>query len=359
MKKSFPVNISGTVFNVDEDAYELLNNYLDQLRKAFPDNEGSEIVNDIEDRISEIFCESCGGSRVVTINDVNLIIEKMGKPVDISDGDDSADFDDPTTPPPYPGAASAPTAQPAMESGGHKKLFRDMQDKVLGGVLGGLAVYLGWNANIMRVLVIILAVSTHVWPAFVCYLVAWMVIPPARTMRQVLEMRGERVTVDSVSQSVLNNIASENASKRGFITTFLSIIAKIVLIFFGLIGVCVGLGAMAIVITVLCGLIVFAVCGSTTLLENIDIYETGASVWVYGGGALCVTLAVLLPCALLGWYCIRSLNHQAHLPQSTIITLTIIEIALIIGGVVLLNVAEVTILLASTMTAGACTLYLC
>ena len=58
MKKTFPVNINGTIFYIDEDAYALLNTYLEQLKVAFKGPEGAEIVADIEARISEIFSET-------------------------------------------------------------------------------------------------------------------------------------------------------------------------------------------------------------------------------------------------------------------------------------------------------------
>ena len=86
MKKTFPVNINGKVFYIDEDAYELLLNYLDQLRSAFGGAEGEEIVSDIESRISELFDERiAAGACAIVYNDVNNVIEIMGKPSDISD----------------------------------------------------------------------------------------------------------------------------------------------------------------------------------------------------------------------------------------------------------------------------------
>ena len=90
MKKTFQVNISGKVFYIDEDAYELLLNYLNQLKEAFSGAEGEEIVTDIENRISELFDERiAGGVTVIVYQDVNRIIEIMGKPSDISeDGED-------------------------------------------------------------------------------------------------------------------------------------------------------------------------------------------------------------------------------------------------------------------------------
>ena len=72
MKKTFEVNINGKIFHIDEDAYELLKNYLSQLREAFPGEEGEEIVSDIECRISEHFEQRASvGSSVIVIEDVN------------------------------------------------------------------------------------------------------------------------------------------------------------------------------------------------------------------------------------------------------------------------------------------------
>ncbi|MGM9859926.1 MAG: HAAS signaling domain-containing protein [Muribaculaceae bacterium] len=91
MKKTFPVNINGAVYYIDEDAYNLLNNYIDQLRKAFPGKEGAETINDIESRISEIFAEKLSkGKNIIVIDDVNEIIKQMGSPKDLA-GDNTDD----------------------------------------------------------------------------------------------------------------------------------------------------------------------------------------------------------------------------------------------------------------------------
>lgn len=82
MKKTLTVNLGGTVFHIDEDAYRLLDNYLCNLRLHFRKQEGAEeIVNDIENRISELFAEKLSaGSQVITIADVEEVIARMGKP---------------------------------------------------------------------------------------------------------------------------------------------------------------------------------------------------------------------------------------------------------------------------------------
>ena len=77
MKKTFPVNINGKIFYIDEDAYKLLQDYLSQLRATFPGQEGSEIVSDIECRISELFDERIlSGANVIVLEDVNNVIEE-------------------------------------------------------------------------------------------------------------------------------------------------------------------------------------------------------------------------------------------------------------------------------------------
>lgn len=337
MKKTFPVNINGSVYYVDEDAYDMLNNYLEQLRLAFPGREGEEIIADIEARISEIFAEMCAGS-VVTVADVNRIIETMGRPADLSDAAEESQPEAESTahsegpvPPPFTGAATAPV--------GHKRLFRDMQNKMLGGVLSGLAAYMNWNANILRLLVVIIALVTTLWPVVICYLVAWMVIPPAVTMKQILEMRGEPVTVDSVSQSVLDNIMTESANKLGPLGTFFSVLLKIFMILLGIVGACVALGGVIVMIVTLSGLIVLAATGSDALLDNIGMFSYHGNPVTYGIGTICASLAILLPCAVLAWACFGSLNRGHRLKSSTAFTLLIVEVVLVIAAVVFVNIS--------------------
>lgn len=106
MKKSFSVNIDGRIFNIDEDAYDLLQSYLKQLGTAFGNGDDSdEIVSDIEARVSEHLAEMCPTS-VVSIRDINSVIDIIGRPEQIgaeaaatSDTED-AENTPPSTPPP-------------------------------------------------------------------------------------------------------------------------------------------------------------------------------------------------------------------------------------------------------------------
>ena len=87
MKKTFTINISGTVFHIEEDAYEGLQKYLVNLKNHFGNNEeGKEIILDIEARIAEIFSEKATDEKkIVTIDMVNQIIEIMGTPEDFAE----------------------------------------------------------------------------------------------------------------------------------------------------------------------------------------------------------------------------------------------------------------------------------
>ena len=91
MKKTFPANISGKIYYIDEDAYNLLQKYFTQLRASFPGEEGQEIVCDIEGRVAEIFEDKiAAGASVVNLSDVNEVIDRMGRPEQISEDGDAA-----------------------------------------------------------------------------------------------------------------------------------------------------------------------------------------------------------------------------------------------------------------------------
>lgn len=224
MKKTFQVNINGKIFHIDEDAYSLLQNYLSKLREAFPGDEGEEIVTDIECRISEHFDQRVAtGASAIVLEDVNHVISVMGRPEEItSEASYEAEAESASRSANTGAGRPAPAPEPSMtgEAGAqmpgagtpppfHKKFFRDDRHKVFGGVLAGLAQYLGWDVTVLRVLVVVLALSVIrfdlFWPFILVYMILWMVIPSAKTPRQILEMRGEPVTIDNVGQTVIDS----------------------------------------------------------------------------------------------------------------------------------------------------------
>ncbi len=186
MKKTLTVNLGGTVFHIDEDAYRLLDNYLSNLKIHFrKEASADEIIDDIERRISELFAEKLtAGSQVITITDVEEVIARMGKPEDMEAENDSE---------PSVGNATRTTI--------HRRLYRNPDDKLLGGVISGMAAYLGWDVTLLRLLLLVVLIC-GVGTLIPVYIVCWLVIPEARTAAEKLSMRGEAVTVENIGKTV-------------------------------------------------------------------------------------------------------------------------------------------------------------
>jgi phage shock protein PspC (stress-responsive transcriptional regulator) len=185
MKKNINVNISGLLFSIDEDAYSALQNYLDRLKHYFgTDASGTEIINDIEARISEMFQEKLSESKgVITIEDVKDIIKVMGEPGEI---EEDSEFE--STNHQHHEQAQQQTNQSSYSTyTGKRKLYRDTDDKVIGGVSSGLAYYFGIAPIWIRLFFIAL---TFFGMSIVVYIILWIIIPEARTTTQKLEMRG-------------------------------------------------------------------------------------------------------------------------------------------------------------------------
>ena len=167
MKKGYSINLGGVAFHINEDAYDLLDKYLNNLRAHFgKEKDGEEIVHDMELRISELFSDRLTSTnQYITLADVEEIITQMGKPEEFSK-DIEADIDEP-----------APTEE---ETNASKRLFRNMDGKMIGGVCTGIATYFGWNVAVVRVLWLIFFLFFRFY-GVLGYLIAWIIMPEART----------------------------------------------------------------------------------------------------------------------------------------------------------------------------------
>ena len=188
MKKTLTINLNNTVFHIDDDAYELLQSYLAEVGHHFKsETEKADIMNDIEARIAELFSEKMQGNKnVITIDDVNDIIEVMGKPNQFADVETDEESD------------QTETKKTASHS---KKFYRDTEHQLLGGVAAGLAAYLNLDVTLVRAILIILVVFTsgYIIPI---YLVMWLIAPKAETTAQKLEMRGEDVNIETIKNKM-------------------------------------------------------------------------------------------------------------------------------------------------------------
>jgi phage shock protein PspC (stress-responsive transcriptional regulator) len=186
MIKTININLSGIVFNINEDAYDILNNYLTSIRSKFKNVDGGEeIIADIESRIAELFTEKLDGTRqVIEIKDVETVIDTLGKPEDYDLDEDDTDAYNQTD-----------YRQPRK-----KKFFRNPDDKMLGGVSSGIAAYIDIDTVWVRLLWILLFFGYGF--GFLFYVILWIIIPEAKTTADKLEMKGEPVNIENIEKKI-------------------------------------------------------------------------------------------------------------------------------------------------------------
>ena len=191
------VNLGGYPFTIDENAHSALELYLETIEAHFSDSEGcDEILDDIEARIAELFTDFLHGKSIVTLKEYDAMVKVMGRPEDF--GAESIDDDD----------IEAPNASKTNRRKGKyshiktgKRLFRDPDEKVIGGVCSGVAAYFGvadplWIRLGFIALMFIGGISVLLYP------ILWAIVPPAKTAGDKLKMKGEPATVSNIAKTV-------------------------------------------------------------------------------------------------------------------------------------------------------------
>lgn len=186
MNKTVNINLGGIFFHIDEEAYYKLKQYLDAIRNSLSDapKEKDEIIKDIELRISELLSEKIKDVRqVVNLKDVENIIKIMGNPEDYSTEDSFFDEEDST-----------------LKSTNKKKLYRDPDDKFLGGVCSGIAHYINIDPIWVRLFWLFFAFTYG--SGILIYILLWLLLPVASTASQKLEMEGEAVNISNIEKKI-------------------------------------------------------------------------------------------------------------------------------------------------------------
>lgn len=193
MKKTFTINISGTVFHIEEDAFEKLQAYLLKLNQYFEKKTGGqEILQDIESRIAELLQEKLNeGQEAVTNEWVEEVMLRMGNPEDFMDSETAESF-----------GAAAPESKAEKTK---KRMYRDGENRVLGGVCSGMSAYFNFDPVFLRILFVVLVFLGAGISVFV-YLILWIVVPKARTTAQRLEMRGEEATISNIQKTIQDEV---------------------------------------------------------------------------------------------------------------------------------------------------------
>src|SRR5690606_37673748 len=140
MNKTVNINLGGMFFHIDEDAYQKLTRYFDAIKRSLTDATGQdEIIKDIEMRLAELISEKhTNDKQVINVREVDEVIAVMGQPADYRIADDAA-----------PGAGTTGAFEATRKS---KKLYRDIDKAMLGGVATGLGHYFGINPMWLRIM---------------------------------------------------------------------------------------------------------------------------------------------------------------------------------------------------------------
>ena len=267
MKKNITINLCGRLFQIDEDAYELLQQYIESLRQSFGREEGGEeIVNDIEARIAELFSElNQQGVEAITIEHVKDIITRIGKPEELTGEEEKQDngghkYDS------FHTAAQGIRDNVRARTAG-KRLYRNPNDKMVAGVLSGIAAYTSTDVTWWRIgYAMLILASNFLFPLFgiflnfgfflhvnlafiIFYFVLAIAIPVADTPKQVLQMEGKEVTPQNLADVVVED-KQPAQHRRGCLGSFFSVIITIFM------GIFVGFAAIIGLVLLVCLLLI-------------------------------------------------------------------------------------------------------
>src|SRR5690554_2838753 len=246
MNKTVNINLGGMFFHIDENAYIKLSRYFEAIKKQLSDSDGKdEIMSDIEIRFSELFSEKLTSDKqVISMKDLDEVIAIMGEPQDYRLDDEE------------------PAAQTTYHATKSKKLYRDTEEGILGGVLSGLGHYFGIDKVWLRVIALVLFFFYGI--GVLPYIILWIVMPEAKTTSEKLEMKGEAVNISNIEKKVreefenlsqkVNNIDYEKYKNRAqveaknfgnrvgdFFSDFFNVIGKII----GFFIIVISVGALA------------------------------------------------------------------------------------------------------------------
>ncbi len=206
MNEILNVNLGGYPFTIDNDAYHHINKYLKAIQRHFADSDGcDEILDDIEARMAELFTEFLNGKAIISMKELDAVIKVMGRPEDFGAKSYDDDFEEVVN----EKKKSTKGKYGHIKTG--KRFFRDPEEKVIGGVCGGIAAYFG-IANPMWIRLGFLVLIFFAGIPIIIYPILWAIVPEAKTAGDKLKMKGEPATVSNIARTVeeeLNELSNK------------------------------------------------------------------------------------------------------------------------------------------------------
>lgn len=329
MNKTININLAGIIFHLDEDAYQLLDSYLNQLKKVFKHTDGhEEIIADIEARFAELFqADLVDMSAVVTLAMVKAAIATVGEPEMFADEEED-------------NTANEYKAEEPVQPGSKKskrKFYRNADDASIGGVCSGLAAYLGMETWIVRA-IFVLMILFGIGSGILIYIVLWIVVPEAKTTSQKLEMKGEPVTASNISKTVqeqfdnLKNTVKDGTAKNNvgesfeklgaLILTVLTIIFKVLSKVLGVVMLVAGICMLIALLGTFFGMgnLFFDWLGNDahsmgfSQLSDIFLVNSNQTAWILISGILFIAIPLfhIIYAGLRIVFHIEKLNNKIH-----------------------------------------------
>ncbi|MEP2937215.1 MAG: PspC domain-containing protein [Gilvibacter sp.] len=299
MNKTVNINLAGSFFHIDEDAFAKLTRYLEAIKRSFSDPQGrDEIIRDIEARIAELFDEKIEShSQVISVKELDEVIAIMGQPEDYMV--DEEIFDD------------APKASRSRSySSNHKQLFRDIDNKFIAGVSAGLGHYLGIDTIWVRLLWILLTIFSSGF-FLVVYIIFWVLVPKAESTADKIRMQGDAINIENIEKKIRDEYervadkvkdvdfdeVTDKVTKKtnGFFETLGNIFLMFFKVFFKFIGIILIIAALSTLVSLIVGLFSIGTIGfwETNWMDYVHaVNTTGAPLWVL---SLLVLFAVGIP----------------------------------------------------------------
>ncbi len=289
MNKTVNINLAGTFFHIDDDAFAKLTRYLDAIRRSFSDPQGQdEIIRDIEARIAELFSEKIeDDSQVITLKELDEVITVMGQPEDyIIDEEIFEDTPD-------------SKKRRSRSSSSYKQLFRDIDNKFIAGVSSGLGHYLNIDALWIRLIWIVLVLIGWGTPILI-YILLWVLVPAAESTSDKLKMEREPINISNIEkkfkegyENVADKVKDVDIDKykqkaksgiTGFFTTLGSIFLVIFKIFVKFIGILLIIISLSTLIGLIVGLFTAGTIGfwgNGVVMDHISVVDiTNAPLWL-------------------------------------------------------------------------------
>ena len=337
MKKNITINFFGTLYAIDEDAYELLNRYLGDMKRYFSRKEGGEeIADDIEHRVDELMLElKNDGREPIDIALVKEIIGRIGNPEELDEASGEGES----------GSATGHRGREWFsEQVSKKRLYCNPDDKLLCGVLSGIACYLGIDPVWVRLIVVALAILPipfiyiSFWTVLIIYFVLALIIPEAKTPEERLRMHGKPVTMENLNEEIVNRTdgTERPADKHSGFVQVLIVLIKAILIFM---LASIAFGGFALLLMVLFGasFLGFVFNGGVARhafgmgnhdLMMVDAIANNGLTWVSG---IALFVAALVLVILIVHAIMRVLGKGKSLGRMLWIYLAIFFVSLIVG----------------------------